>query len=192
MTLLLLGLVLFIGAHSVRIVAEPLRTRVIALRGEQSWKSMISFASLAGFVAVVYGYGLAREASVVLWAPPLWLRHVAALLTLPSFVLLVAAYVRGNRIKAKVGHPMIAGVKLWAFAHLLTNGTLPDVVLFGTFLVWAIADFIVSRRRDRIAGTRYPVGAASRDVITLAVGVLAWGVFAFYLHGPLIGVRPFG
>lgn len=192
MTLLIVGLLLFLGSHSIRIVAEPWRVAQIARRGEVSWKRIVSLVSLAGLALVVYGYGQARGAPVVLWVPPLWTRHLAALLTLVSFVLIAAAYVRGNRIKAAVGHPMVAGVKVWAFAHLLANGNLADVVLFGAFLGWAIVDFIASRRRDRIAGTRYPAGTPFRDAVTVGAGLLGWALFAWVLHGPLIGVRPFG
>jgi len=192
MTLLIAGLLLFLGAHSVRIVAEPWRAAQIARRGEEPWKLAYSVVSIAGFALLVYGFGVARGTPVVLWAAPVWTRHLAALLLLPAFVLVAAAYVPGNRIKAAVGHPMIAGVKLWAFAHLLANGRLAAVVLFGAFLAWAIADFIASRRRDRAAGTRHPSGTAVRDAITVIAGLVAYGLFAFVLHGPLIGVRPFG
>lgn len=192
MTTLIAGLVLFLGAHSVRIFADGWRSAQIARAGAGAWKAIYSIVSLAGFAMIVWGYGQARLAPVDLWFPPAWTRHAAALLTLPAFVLLAAAYVPGTRIKAAVGHPMVAGVKLWAFAHLLSNGRLGDVVLFGAFLAWAIADFIASRRRDRAAGTRYPAGPISRDVLAAAIGVVAWAVFAFALHGWLIGVRPFG
>jgi uncharacterized membrane protein len=192
MTLLIAGLLLFLGAHSVRIVAEPWRAAQIARRGEERWKLAYSVVSIAGFALLVYGFGVARGTPVVLWAAPVWTRHLAALLLLPAFVLVAAAYVPRNRIKAAVGHPMIAGVKLWAFAHLLANGRLAAVVLFGAFLAWAIADFIASRRRDRAAGTRHPSGTAARDAITVIAGLVAYGLFAFVLHGPLIGVRPFG
>lgn len=192
MTTLIAGLVLFLGAHSVRIFADGWRGAQIARAGAGAWKAIYSMVSLAGFAMIVWGYGQARLAPVDLWFPPAWTRHAAALLTLPAFVLLAAAYVPGTRIKAAVGHPMVAGVKLWAFAHLLSNGRLGDVVLFGAFLAWAIADFIASRRRDRAAGTRYPAGPVSRDVLAVAIGVAAWAAFAFALHGWLIGVRPFG
>ncbi len=192
MTTLIAGLVLFLGAHSVRIFAEGWRSAQIARAGLGAWKAIYSIVSLAGFAMIVWGYGQTRLAPVDLWFPPVWTRHAAALLTLPAFVLLAAAYVPGTRIKAAVGHPMVAGVKLWAFAHLLSNGRLGDVVLFGAFLAWAIADFIASRRRDRAAGTRYAVGPVSRDVLAVAIGVVAWAAFAFVLHGWLIGVRPFG
>jgi uncharacterized membrane protein len=104
----------------------------------------------------------------------------------------VAAYVPGNAIKRAIGHPMVAGVKVWALAHLLANGTLADVLLFGTFLAWAVLSFVAARRRDRAAGTTYPAGPGSRTAITVVVGLVAWAVFAFALHRPLIGVAPFG
>jgi uncharacterized membrane protein len=192
MTLLMLGLALFLGVHSTRIVADSWRTTTIARVGEKPWKGIYSLLSIAGFVLLVIGYGAARQSPVVLFAPPLWTRHLAALLTIPAFVLLAAAYVPGNAIKRAVGHPMMAGVKVWALAHLLANGTLADLLLFGTFLAWAVLGFITARRRDRAAGTTYPAGPGSRTAITVVVGLVAWAVFAFVLHRPLIGVAPFG
>ena len=192
MTLLLIGLALFLGVHSTRIVADGWRTATIARVGEKPWKGIYSLLSIAGFVLIVIGYGAARQSPVVLFAPPAWTRHLAALLTIPAFVLLAAAYVPGNAIKRAVGHPMMAGVKVWALAHLLANGTLADVLLFGTFLAWAVLGFIAARRRDRAAGTTYPAGPGSRTAITVVVGLVAWAVFAFALHRPLIGVAPFG
>jgi uncharacterized membrane protein len=192
MTWLVLGLFLFLGTHSVRIFAESWRGGRIAKMGLKPWKGVYSVISIIGFVLIVWGYGVARGAPVVLYAPPVWTKHVAALLTIPAFILLAAAYVPGTRIKRAVGHPMVAGVKSWAFAHLLANGKLADVVLFGAFLVWAIADYIVARRRDRAAGMVYVVGPVSRDILAAVVGLVAWAVFAFWLHGAWIGVRPFG
>jgi uncharacterized membrane protein len=192
MTLLLLGLVLFLGVHSTRIVAEGWRTATIARVGEKPWKGIYSLLSIAGLVQLVIGYGAARQSPVVLFAPPVWTRHLAALLTIPAFVLLAAAYVPGNAIKRAVGHPMIAGVKIWALAHLIANGTLADVLLFGTFLAWAVLGFIAARRRDRAAGTTYPAGPGSRTANAVVIGLVAWAVFAFALHRPLIGVAPFG
>jgi len=189
MTLLVLGLAIFLGSHSVRVFADGWRTARVKSMGEQKWKMVYSLVSIAGFVLVVIGYGQARAAGVALYAPPAWGRAGASLLTLVAFVLLAAAYVKGTRIKAAVGHPMVAGVKVWAFAHLLANGNLADVVLFGAFLAWAVLDFVAARRRDRVAGTVYPVGPVSRDVIAVVAGLVAWAVFAMWLHGPLIGVR---
>ena len=158
MAMLILGLVLFLGVHSVRIFADGWRTRQVARLGLNGWKGLYSLVSLAGFVLLVWGFGLARQHPVLLWVPPMALRHLNGLFTLVAFVLFAAAYVPGNAIKARVGHPMLAGVKLWAFGHLLATGMLHDVLLFGAFLLWAIVDFVVSRRRDRIAGVTYRKG----------------------------------
>jgi uncharacterized membrane protein len=191
MTYLIIGLIIFLGAHSVRIFAEDWRTRMIARLGPNGWKAVYSLISIAGFVLLVWGYGQARQAGVVLYDPPVFARHLTGLLVLVSFMLIAAAKVPGNHIKAAVGHPMVAGVKLWAFAHLLANGSLADVILFGAFLAWAIVDFIAARKRDRAVGTRYPAGSGARTAVTVVAGVVAWVVFAFWAHLWLIGVAPF-
>jgi uncharacterized membrane protein len=188
---MILGLVLFLGAHSIRIFADDWRSAQIARRGEGAYKGIYSLVSIAGLVLIVWGYGQTRIAPVDLWSPPVWTRHAASLLMLGSFVLIAAAYVPRNRIRAAVGHPMVAGVKLWAFAHLIANGRAGDLVLFGAFLVWAIVDFVSARRRDRAAGRQPSAGALTGDVITIAVGIVGWVVFAMLLHAVLIGVRPF-
>jgi uncharacterized membrane protein len=190
--ILIIGLVLFLGVHSTRIFAEGWRTATITRIGERPWKGIYSVVSIATFVILVWGYGLARHDPVVVWTPPHGMAHVTALLTLIAFVLFTAAYVPRNQIKARLHHPMILGVKTWAFAHLLSNGTLADIVLFGAFLAWAVLDFAASRRRDRANGTVYAPGTGSRTAITVVVGVVAGLVFALWLHGPLIGVRPLG
>ena len=191
MMYLIAGLIVFLGVHSVRIVAEDWRTSTIARVGANPWKGVYSLISIAGFVLLVWGYGQARQQGVVLFEPPVFMRHITSLLMLVSFVLLAAAKVPGNHIKARLGHPMIIGVKVWAFAHLLANGRLSDVVLFGAFLAWAIADFIAARKRDRAAGTVYPPGDELRTVLTVVAGVVAWAVFVAGLHLWLIGVAPF-
>jgi uncharacterized membrane protein len=193
MLTLVAGLVLFLGAHSVRVFAEGWRTATIAQVGDKGWKGMFSLVSIAGFVLVVIGYGLARQNPVSLWPqPPVWTRHLAALLTLVAFVLVTAAYVPRNQLKATLHHPMILGVKVWAFAHLLANNTVADFVLFGGFLAWAVLDFRAARKRDRAAGTVYADGTARRTAVTVLVGAAAWAVFAFWLHRAWIGVQPLG
>lgn len=192
MTAFIAGLALFLGVHSVRIFADGWRTAQIARLGAPAWKGLYSLASVAGFALMAWGYGLTRTTPVDVWNPPGWTRHPAMLLMLVAFVLVAAAYVPGNRIRAAVGHPMVAGVKVWALAHLLCNGRLGDVVLFGALLVWAILDFRASRRRDRANGVVRAARSPSRDAITIVAGVVAYAVFGFVLHGMLIGVRPFG
>lgn len=192
MSYLILGLVVFLGVHSVRIVAEDWRTRTRARIGENTFKGVYSVFSLLGFALIVWGFGVARETPVQLWSPPVGMRHAASLLTLIAFVFLAAAYVPRNAIKARVHHPMVLAVKIWALAHLLANGSVAHLVLFGAFLLWAVLDFIASRRRYRALGTIYPAGTASGTGITVIVGVVGWTAFAFWLHGLLIGIRPFG
>lgn len=192
MSMLILGLVLFLGVHSTRVFAEGWRTRFIAERGANAWKGVYTVVSIAGFALMLWGFGLARQQPVLLWNPPVWTRHLAALLTLPAFVLLAAAYVPGNAIKAKLHHPMVLGVKVWAFAHLLVGRTLAAELLFGAFLIWAVLSFRAARARDRAAGTVYAPGRAGPTVVAVVVGGLAWAGFAFWAHGAWIGIRPFG
>ena len=192
MSALILGLLMFLGMHSARILAEGWRTQLIARRGPGAWKGLYTVVSLVGFGLIIWGYGQARLAPVVLWNAPLWGRHLAGLLMLVALLLLAAAQVPGNSIKARLHHPMVLGVKVWALAHLLANNTLADVLLFGSFLVWAVLDFRSARQRDRAAGTVYPPGTAARTAVTVAVGVGVWALFAFGLHLWLFGVRPFG
>jgi uncharacterized membrane protein len=191
MTALVLGLLVFLGVHSVRIVAEGWRQKTIARIGEGPWKGIYSVVSIASFALLVWGYGQARQ-QMPLWDPPTFMRHVTALLMLPVFVMFVAAYVPRNGIKSRLKHPMILSVKLWAGAHLLSNGNLADVLLFGGFLVWAVLSFRAARQRDRAAGAG--AGAASQASMTaicIGAGLVLYVAFVFGLHQWLIGVRPF-
>ncbi len=191
MSPLILGLLIFLGAHALRLFADGWRGRQIARCGEKRWKGLFSIASLLGLGLIVWGYDQARMLSGDLWMVPRWTRHLASLLTVPAFILVAAAYVPDNRIKARLGHPMVAGVALWALAHLLANARVADIALFGAFLVWATLDFLAARRRDRAAAVRYPHGRPARDALTVAIGILAWLAFATIGHRWLIGVAPF-
>lgn len=190
MTVLILGLLIFLGIHSLRIFANNWRNRQQVRLGDLPWKGLYSLTSIIGFVLIVWGFGLARQHPVLLYAPSLGLRHLNALFTLVAFVLLAAAYVPRNHLKARLGHPMLVGVKVWAFGHLLATGMLHDVVLFGAFLLWAVVLFIMSRRRDRMADTVYPAGSIKGDVLTIVIAVVVWIVFTLWLHLWLIGVNP--
>ena len=192
MTLLIIGLLLFLGVHSVRIVAKDFRSAQIARIGPVAWKGLFAVASLVGFGLVVWGYGIARQQPVVLWPSPAWLRHAAALLMLVSFVFLAAAYVPGNGIKARLQHPMVLGVKVWALAHLLANNSLADLILFGSFLIWAVFNFRAAKARDRATGAARAAGSGARTAITVVIGIAAWAAFAFLAHRPLIGVSVSG
>lgn len=193
MLLLIIGLVIFLGLHSLRIFAEPSRSRLIERFGEGGFKGIYSVVSIIGFILIWYGYSQARLAPSMVWNPPMATRHVATVLTLLSFIVLFAAYVPRNRIKRAIGHPMVIAVKIWAFAHLLANGMLADIVLFGSFLIWAALDFRAARGRDKAAGYVRPAEVSSMaDIVTVVGGMVAWTVFAIWLHGWLIGVKPFG
>ncbi|MGB3839476.1 NnrU family protein [Rhodanobacter sp. UC4437_H4] len=190
MLVLILGLVLFLGIHSLRIFADDWRGRQIARMGLMRWKVLYAAVAIAGFVLLCWGFGLARQQPVLLYVPPLWLRHLNALFTLVAFVLFIAARVPRNHFKAKLHHPQVLAVKVWAFGHLLATGMLHDMVLFGAFLLWAVVLFAVSRRRDRREATVYAAGTVQGDVLTVVIGGALWLAFVLWLHLWLIGVSP--
>jgi uncharacterized membrane protein len=190
MFVLVLGLIIFLGLHSIRIVADDWRSRQIARIGAKPWKGIYSLIAILGFLLIIWGFGLARQHPVVVYLPPLWLRHLNGLFMLVALIFFAAARVPRNHIKAKFGHPQVLAVKTWSFGHLLATGMLHDLVLFVPFLVWAVVLFIVSRRRDRLNGTVYPAGTVKGDVIAVVIGVVVWALFAFWLHSLLIGVNP--
>lgn len=186
MAMLVLGLLLFLGAHSASIVRPGWRDGMVARVGLPAWKGGYALVSAVGLVLIVWGYGLAWQDPVFLYQPPLWLRHVTLLLMLFAFPLLLAAYLPG-RIQAAVRHPMLAAVKLWAFAHLLANGTLADVLLFGAFLAWAVADRISLKRRSQRPVPSLPASALN-DAIAVVGGLAVYAAFVLWLHAWLIGV----
>jgi uncharacterized membrane protein len=188
MTLLILGLVLFLGVHSVSIFAPGWRDAMQARLGEGPWKGLYSLISLAGFALIIIGYGLARQSPVLVYTPPTWLRHLALLLLVPAFPLLLAAYLPG-RIKTAAKHPMLLSVKLWAAAHLLANGNAADVLLFGGFLAWAVADRISFKHRVQRALPGAPAGPMN-DAIAIVGGLALYALFVFGGHAWLIGVAP--
>jgi len=192
MLYLVLGLVVFLGMHSLRIGGDAHRDALRARLGEGRFKAAYSLLSVAGLLLVVYGFGVARETPEVLWTPPAGMRHLTFLLTLIAMVLMVAAYVPRNSIRARLHHPMVLSVKVWALAHLVANGTLAHLVLFGGFLVWSVLVFRASRQRDRALETVYPAGEVVPTAITAGLGLLLWLVMLGWLHGILIGVRLMG
>lgn len=189
MTQFLLGLVLFFGIHSISIYALGLRDR-LAAKSELGWKGFYALVSLIGVVLIVRGYGEVSETPTILYSPPEFLRYIAALIMLPAFTCFIAPYFPG-RIKTALKHPQLVAVKLWSVAHLLVNGELGDVLLFGTFLVWAVVDRISMKRRVQ---RPLPGAPESRlnDVIVVVGGLVIYVVFIFWLHASLIGVSPLG
>lgn len=191
MTLLIAGLLIFLGAHSVRIVGDDWRSARIAAWGANPWKLGYTVVSIAGFALIVVGYMQARQHPIVLWPALTFMRHITALLMLIALVLLSAAYLPRSNIKLRLGHPMLLGTKTWAFAHLLANNTLHDELLFGSFLVWSVLCFRAARRRDRAAPPQAAVQADRlQSLLAIVLGLVLWGVIAFWAHLLVIGVAP--
>jgi uncharacterized membrane protein len=191
MSLLIIGLIIFLGSHSSRIFAEPWRNHMIDRLGEVKWKGLYTIASLIGLVLVVIGYGQARQAPIVLWQPATYLIHISILLNLVAFIFLAASSPSNNAIRLKLKHPMILGVKVWALAHLLANGTLVDLILFGSFLLWAVLDFRSARKRP-IHMPEKAVISTKATITVVVTGIVIWAAFIFGLHQYLIGVSPLG
>jgi uncharacterized membrane protein len=203
MAWLILGLVLFLGPHSVRIFADDWRTRTIEKVGEKAYKGIYTVLTLIGFYALIVGYADARMQPVVIWQPPIATRHVSVLLMLFASILLVAAHLPGNHLKLRLGHPMVLSVKVWALAHLLANGNLADLLLFGTFLLWSVLVYKSSRARDRAqallqdqasggSAVAAPLAKMSATIMAVVAGTLLWGGITFYLHTLVVGVSPLG
>jgi uncharacterized membrane protein len=188
--LLLLGLVLFLGTHAFS-MARARRSAVVAKVGEGPYKGLYSLLSLTGIVLISIGYGQYRASGYIpVWDPPVWTRHLSLLLVWFAFVLISAAYAPGH-IKARLKHPMLAGVKIWAFAHLIANGDLGSILLFGSILAWAVLARISVKRRDVAAQHAGPVAAPAgyrNDVLAVVIGTVIYAAFIFWLHPLLIGV----
>lgn len=191
MFILIVGLILFLGIHTVRIIAPGFRDRMIAERGENAWKGIYTLISLVGFGLIIWGFSIARFSAPIIYTPPLWMTHVTLLFMLVSFILLAVYGMPAGKIKPAVKHPMLLAVKLWAFGHLLANGDLASVLLFGAFLVWAVADRISVKRRAP-AGMEPSVktGPVRNDIAAIVAGLVVYVLFVWKLHEWLFGVAP--
>jgi len=192
MLILIAGLVLFLGTHSISIIAARWRAAAIDRVGEVPWKLAYALIAAIGLALIVLGYGTVRSdpGHAVLYIPPTWMRHISLLLMLPVFVLLLAAYLPG-RIRRATQHPMLLAVKIWAVAHLLANGTLADALLFGSFLAWAVADRVSLKYRAAPTVMGAPPSKWN-DWIAVGGGLALYVTFVLWLHKALIGVSPIG
>lgn len=189
MVIFIIGIIIFLGSHSVRIFADPWRTSMIEKLGEKKWKGLYTLISLFGLILLIIGYSQARQNTVMIWQPPVFLTHLAVLLNLFTFILLTSSARNNNAIHLKLKHPMILGVKVWAIAHLLANGSLIDLILFGSFLVWAVLDFRSARNRPSSSENSQVVSLRA-TLSSIFLGVVLWLVFILGLHQWLIGVSP--
>ena len=190
MATLVLGLVIFLGLHSTRISAEPLRAQAIARLGEGPWKGIYSLVSAIGFVLIVWGFAQARYDAPLLWTPPNGARHVTILMMLVSILVLAGYFFKQSHIAVAVHHPMVWSIVVFALAHLIANGSAADVVLFGAFFIWALADLISSYARDRRNGVVYPEPNWGATIGAIVLGLVLWAAIAFWLHFWLFGVSP--
>jgi uncharacterized membrane protein len=191
LAVMILGLALFFGVHTLTTRRE-LRARLIASWGEGGYKISYALVAIAGLALIVWGFAHYRATGWIdVWTPPKGLKHLTVALMLPAVILVVASYIRG-RIYTVVKHPMLAGIKLWAAAHLLANGDLGAIILFGSFLAWAVFDRISLKRRADAGGPPIPVGGVGNDLIAVAVGIVAYLALGFAFHPVVIGIPVFG
>lgn len=186
MLYLIIGIILFFSIHSIAIVANPLRLRLKEQMGELAWRALYAVISIAGFVLIVVGYAEARMEPVVIYQPPVWTRHITFLLMLPVFPMILAAYMPG-RIQATLKHPMLVATKTWALSHLLANGNLADLLLFGSFLAWAVVDRISLKKRQQGPMLQAP-GSKLNDVIAVVAGLALYVIFLLWGHAHIIGM----
>lgn len=192
MAFLICGLVLFLGCHSLRVGPASFRDALVQRFGAGGFKGLYSLVSLIGFALIIWGYALARSSPIMVWLPPVATRHIAVLLMLPALILMVATYIPRNVLKAKLHHPMVLSVKVWALAHLISNGNLADIVLFGSFLIWAVLSFRAARQRDRANPTEATPSKPLSLILTLVLGTGAWAALIMGGHQLLFGVSPLG
>jgi uncharacterized membrane protein len=187
----ILGLVVFLGAH-VFVTMRDRRTALVVRIGEWPYRGLFSLVSIAGIVLIGYGFASYRAAGfITVWQPPAWTRHIVELLMWPASIMIVAAYTPGN-IKRVLKHPMLAGVKTWAVAHLCANGDLGGIILFGSVLAWAVYDRITLKRRSDAGAPPIPTGGWRNDLVAVVVGTIVYLALGLVFHPVVIGVPAFG
>jgi uncharacterized membrane protein len=189
--IMILGLALFLGGHTF-VSFRTERAAAVARLGEGPYKGLFALLALVGIILIVYGFADYRAAGPIpVWSPPTWTRHLAAALVWPAVILVTAAYIRGD-IESKLKHPMLAGVKLWAVAHLIANGDLGGIILFGSILAWAVYDRITLKRRTDPGSPPIPNGGRRNDIIAVVVGTILYLVLGLWFHPYVIGLTVFG
>lgn len=192
MLVMIIGIIVFLGIHSVRIVAPRWRLAKMEEWGEGKWKGLYSVVSIVGLALLIWGFGMARLEAPILYEPPVWMKHITLLLMLFAFIFLGVFIAPPGRMKPALKHPMLIAIKTWALAHLLANGDLASLILFLSFLAWAVFDRIALKRQARagLAPTAITPGPVTNDVIAVLIGLVLYGLFIWKLHAVLIGVSP--
>ncbi|WP_431320005.1 NnrU family protein [Rhizobium sp. YTU87027] len=191
MALLVVGIIIFLGLHLIRVIAPGFRQSMIDSLGENGWKGVYSVVSILSLILLIYGFGQARQVTGILYTPPVWMAHITLTLMLLALICLVASLLPMGHIAVKTKHPMVLSVKIWAFAHLLANGETSSVLLFGAFLAWGVILRIALKRRERAGRlTLRPFVSGKYDLYAVIIGVVAWALITFKLHELLIGVAP--
>ncbi|QFY60844.1 NnrU family protein [Rhizobium grahamii] len=191
MALLIVGIIIFLGLHLIRVIAPGLRQSLINSLGENGWKAAYSVVSILSLVLLIYGFGQARQVTGMLYTPPVWMAHITITLMLIAVICLVASLLPAGHIAVKTKHPMVLSVKIWAFSHLLANGETSSVLLFGAFLAWGVILRIALKRRQRAGElTLRPFVSGKYDLYAVIIGIVAWALITFKLHELLIGVAP--
>jgi uncharacterized membrane protein len=191
MAWLVVGIILFLGVHLVRVFAPGFRQSMIDRLGQSGWRGVYSIVSLLTLVLLIYGFSVARYETTVLYSPPVWMAHITLTLMLLAMICLAASLLPAGYIASKTKHPMVLSVKIWAFAHLLANGDSASVLLFAAFLAWGVILRIALKRRERAGElTLRPFVSARYDLLAVVIGAVAWGLIIWKLHEWIIGVSP--
>jgi len=191
LTVEILGLIVLLGAH-VFVTMRDRRAALVSRIGEWPYRGLFSLVSIIGIVLIGYGFAAYRAAGVItVWHPPIWTRHIVVALMWPASIMVAAAYIPGN-IKRVLKHPMLAGVKTWAFAHLCANGDLGGIILFGSVLAWAVYDRITLKHRTDPGAPPIPIGGTRNDIIAIVVGTILYLALGFVFHPIVVGVPAFG
>jgi uncharacterized membrane protein len=191
MTLLIVGIIIFLGLHLIRVIAPGFRQSMIDSLGENGWKLAYSIVSILALILLIYGFGQARQVTGLLYTPPVWMAHITLTLMLLAMICLVASLLPAGYIAVKAKHPMVLSVKIWAFSHLLANGETSSVLLFGAFLAWGVILRIALKRRERAGELKLrPFVSGKYDLYAVIIGAIAWALITFKLHELLIGVAP--
>jgi uncharacterized membrane protein len=189
MIIFIMGFIIFFGIHSISLFSRPLRDRLLARIGESKWKGYFTLLAILGLTLLVMGYVEVRKTPTFVYHLPDWFRSLVWILMLPVFPLLILAYLPGT-FREMIPHPMVTSIILWSGSHLLVNGTLGDIILFGMFFIWSIGIYISMVKHPRDGGLKQPVSLQMKyDLIAMVTGLILYFSYFLWLHEMIIGMR---